>query len=367
MLAAAAVLAIVNVTWIDDGVFPNRTVVIRQGRIVSNKPGAPPKGARILDGTGKFLTYGFWDMHAHALAQWAENAPKLLAQGITGVRDMHVESADPLRNLHPPTGPRVFAAGPILDGPLPVWKASRAVGDALEARRAVAELKAAGVDFLKVYDLLPRDAYFALAGEARRRKIPFAGHIPIWVSVEEAVRAGQVSIEHLSGVFEACTADGRLENEMKQSANLWAISRAESARRMQSVHQRAAEAYDSHICEPLHRLFAEKGTWHCPTLVALEKVRAPALKAVGDMHRAGVKLLAGTDGKDGSLLHDELELLVRAGLTPLEALKTATTAPREFLRVDKNAADLVLLDANPLEDIRNTRRINAVILRGALQ
>ncbi|MCC6344311.1 MAG: amidohydrolase family protein [Bryobacterales bacterium] len=367
---------------------PDRTVLIEGGRIRSIGNGRVPKDARVIDGTGRYLIPGLWDMHVHLLAKPEKAFPKLLASGITGIRNMHLEAENALgaavrlrREVEygAVEGPRIVTNGSMIDGPVPVWSGSVTAGDAASARRAVRAMKEGGADFVKVYDFLPRDAYFALAAEARRLRLPVVGHVPVWVTAEEAARAGQKSIEHLSGIFESCTGDGSVDRDMKQAANLWPISRRESAGRMHALLLHAAETYDPRTCAPLYRLFAEKKTWQCPTLVALGEAREAGLRVVREMHAAGVPLLAGTDAggsakvEPGESLHGELELLVEAGLTPMGALQAATRNAAEFLgrndigTVEKGKlADVVLLEGNPLEDIRNTRRVAAVILRGRI-
>ncbi len=388
-MLGAAVLLIANVTVIDGtGSMPGapQSVLVRNGRIVAMGEVRAPRDAEVLDGTGKFLIPGLWDMHTHVLKDADRTFPKLLAAGVTGVRNMHVEAPESLAiavrvraevERGTRLGPRVVASGPIVDGPNPVFAASIGVGDAAVAKRTVRMLKAGGADFIKVYDLLPRDAYFAIAAEAKKVRLPFAGHVPIWVTAEEAARSGQRSIEHLSGVFEACTADGKLDRELKQAMNLWPISRTISAVQMHEVVRKAAATYDAAICEPLFQVFVEKRVWQCPTLCMLGKVQSAGMAVVRQMNAAGVAMLAGTDaGNEGSepgvSLHRELELLVEAGLTPMEALQSATRNAAEYLGKQQEwgtiakgrAADLVLLEANPLEDIRNTRRIAAVVVRG---
>jgi len=391
VMAAALAIAITHVTVIDGtgaAARAEQTVVIEGRRIHSVGNGRIPKDAQVIDGRGKYLIPGLWDMHVHLLAKPEKAFPKLLASGITGIRNMHLEAEDALatavrlrREVESGAmeGPHIVTNGPMIDGPIPVWNGAVTAGDAASARRAVAAMKQGGADFVKVYDFLPRDAYFALAAEARKLRLPVAGHVPIWVTAEEAARAGQKSVEHLSGVFESCTADGNLDRDMKRAANLWPISRQESAKQMHALLFNAAATYDPRICAPLYRLFAEKKTWQCPTLAALGEVREAGLRVTREMHAAGAPLLAGTDAggsanvEPGESLHRELELLVEAGLTPMEALQAATRNAAEFLgrkdigTVEKGKlADVVLLEGNPLEDIRNTRRIAAVVVRGRL-
>ncbi|MCS7026418.1 MAG: amidohydrolase family protein [Bryobacteraceae bacterium] len=390
----AAAVAILNVTLIDGTGAPpklNQTVLVRNGKIFSIGPSQEGESRRIrarlkpgetlelLSGDGKYLIPGLWDMHAHVLPDAADS---LLRWGITGVRNMHVEAEDAIRLAleakRRDTGPRIVTNGVIIDGPNPVYWASARAVDRASAMEIARRAKQYGLDFLKVYDFVPREAYFALAEESKRTGLPLTGHVPLAVRLDEAVAAGQKSIEHLSGIFEACSSEPKLLEDLRSAAMLWTLSRRESSRRLRDVLLKMIASYDASICEPLLRMLAQNKVWQCPTLVALgPPARQAALSLVGQMHRMGVPLLAGTDAGSGGItpgesLHEELELLVRAGLTAMEALQTATLGPAQFLgeqsqfgTVEKGRlADLVLLDANPLEDIRNTRRIAAVISRG---
>lgn len=375
-----------------------------------------PEGARVIDGQGKYLIPGLWDMHVHATAM-PGFAPLYIANGVTGVRDMFgMFGAMPTQRVRDAilagdaVGPHIVATGRIVDGPNPIWPMSRVAGDAEEGRAAVAALADAGADFVKVYSKLPRDAYVAILEEAAERGIPVDGHVPRGVGADEASRLGQRSIEHLTGVLEACAAAPRLGGEH---------SRAE-----RTLH--LVDKFDPQRGEKLFDVFVENRTWHCPTLTVLraiaslddaaftddERVRymdpswtgrwdpradgrfrsferedwqaekkryALYLEVVGQMHARGVRLLAGTDVGNpycfpGFSLHDELGLLVEAGLTPAEALATATRNPAEFLGMAGELgtveagkiASLVLLDGDPLADVGNTRRITAVVFRGRL-
>jgi hypothetical protein len=388
-------------------------------------------GARVIDGTGKYLIPGLWDLHAHRTDDAGVVLPLLVANGVAGVRDMGNDLARVRQRQNEIragrlTGPRIVAAGPIVDGPRPLWPGSVAVGTEREARGAVTDLRARGADFVKVYESIPRAAYFALADEARKQGLPFAGHVPVSVTAAEACEAGQKSIEHLIGVMEGCSPEEkRFGREMAEA--LAASNREEAIPALFYRHsRRLLDTYDSRRAQRLFTRFARKRTRHVPTLVALRAVtfptdasmvplnrrrylrpweraallnpdadwrlkgRTPAdsnalravyqkqLQIVGAMHRAGVPLMAGSD--TGSLpallpgfsLHDELELLVRAGLTPAAALRAATLEPARFLGEERKwgtiqpgrRADLILLTADPLRDIRNTTRIDAVVLGG---
>lgn len=432
--AAEPVLAITHVSIVDVTGGPLRrdmTVIVRDGRITQIGPSRrthPPKDAEQVDGAGKFLIPGLWDMHTHMVEVAPVYGPVMVAYGVTGVRNMHAVSMAGVKDLRQRIasgeiiGPRIVANGPLVDGPQGVWPTSVKVTTAAEARQAVHYLQGQGADFIKVYSFLPREAYFAIAAEARARNIPFAGHVAQSITVEEASNAGQRSIEHLDGLLRACTREeAALMSAYAEAGKLWrnpATSAAGEAQ-MISVNASILAAYDPVAARRLFQTFKRNGTWQTPTLVTAyinahrgeAAVReAPELRyvygsqrkvwsgmntptvawtesalatfaanqrLVRELHRAGVGLLAGTDVGGalivpGVSLHQELALIVEAGLTPLQALQTATLNPAKFLgqssqmgdvRVGKTA-DLVLLDANPLEDIVNTRRVNGVILRG---
>jgi hypothetical protein len=310
-------------------------------------------------------------------------------------------------------GPRMVVASPIIDGPEPIWPNSISVRNEEEGRKAVRRVKQWGADFVKVYSLLPRDAYFGIADEAKQQGITFVGHVPVSVSPGEASDAGQKSIEHLTGIMIECSDK---EKELRD-----AIIKAKSPGARARVRT-ALETYDQKKAADLFARFVKNQTWQCPTLTVLrssvylgdenfrrdgrlryiprllqqrwtmrvanrdggddataKKVFQKQLEIVGAMRKAGVPILAGTDTGNpfcfpGFSLHEELALLVIAGLTPVEALRAATLDAVKFLGLEKTLgtieegklADLVLLNANPLEDIRNTQRIDAVISNGRL-
>jgi imidazolonepropionase-like amidohydrolase len=411
-------LVITHATLIDGtGGAPQRdqTVVIVGDRIDRIGPSLSiemPRGAQVLDATGKFLIPGLWDMHVHVgeYQQGRQALGRLLAYGITGVRDMASPLDDILR-LQRETiegailGPQMVVAGPILQGPLPfsLPPLVRTVTDQ-NAQATVGELHARGVDFIKIGDTLSQKQYLAIAAESRRVSLPFAGHLPVSVSASEAARAGQRSIEHFGsagfrGMLIACSSAEAELSAYAQEA--MAVARAGGASPDETVYaakftSRLVDTYDRRKASALFALFAQRGTWQVPTFAALLRVwsaKRPQLSAdeaaaldrvstktqemFADMRRAGVKVLAGSDTPSAGSpppLHDELVALVRAGMTPMAALQASTRSPAEFLgrlatdgTVQKGKlANLVLLDADPLIDIANTRHVSAIVLGGRL-
>ena len=412
-------LAIEHVTIIDATGAPPRadmTVVVvgnRIGRIGRSSALRPPIGAQVVDGAGKFLIPGLWDMHVHLGGYDSGKLAfgPLLASGIVGVRDM-ASPVDEILRLRAETrdgtilGPAMIVAGPILQRPLPfaLPPLVRTVADEAEARRTVDALKAQGVDFIKVGDTLPREVYFAIADESRRQGIPFAGHVPPFVSAAEASRAGQRSIEHFGSagfqaVLVACSSEESALSQIVQDALLGALTGGSSPDATlfgADFTARLVNTYDARKAATLFSSFARNGTRQVPTLVALRQVwdsKRGALserdiqsgdrlwakysEMLGAMRKVGVRLMAGTDvppHSGAAPLHEELVLLVKAGIPPMEALQSATRNPAEFLGTLRNEgtvevgklADLVLLEASPLVDIANTRRISAVIRSGSL-
>jgi len=423
---SAATVVIDDVTVIDATgapALPHRTVVVRDGHILEiTKPEdvhAPKIAAIHVDGRGKFLIPGLWDMHVHMIfGDWFPRGKKIalslfIANGITGVRDMGGE-LDGLQEWRKEIaagtliGPRMWISGPMLDGPKPRFPSSVAITTPEDGRRAVDDLKQRGVDFIKLQSLIPRDAVFAIADEARKQNITFVGHVPDAVRASEASNAGQKSFEHLIGIFEGSSP---LEDEFLKG------SKTES---------KFLSTYDPARAAALFALLAKNHTWQCPTLVwerggnlidetdfahdgrakyvpaywkdvtwkrftdqiihefntddlaTRKRFIEKELELVNAMHHAGIPFLAGTDTPPGVFvfpgfsLHEELQRFVAAGFTPMEALQTATLNPAKFLGMEDRLgtieqgklADLVLLDANPLDDIRNTQKIAAVVVNG---
>jgi imidazolonepropionase-like amidohydrolase len=433
-------LVITDVTVIDvvaGKARPAQTVVIAGDRIAAIGPAATTRaacGAKVISGTGKYLIPGLWDMHVH-LAD--EAMPGLFLRfGVTGVRHMYSlfsgfpdrAKADPSRG-DAPAGPRVLAAAThLLDGNASPFPTNvKKVDTADKARLAVQELQKQKNDFLKVHAALPPEAYFAALKEAKRLNFPVAGHVPYGITAAEASAAGQFTIEHLDGVAVSCSA---LEPRCRALLREFATAAKPDPHTPWRVELEALGNPDKNKPARVFKMFVDNNTWHVPTLIEAQcKVRlgdkealdpeirkllpGPVLffwgrkfddkggvtvlgrtytkqdlggrqqllegelKLVGAMHRAGVKLMAGTDTPaplivPGLSLHEELELLVRAGLSPAEALRTATTNPADCLKLAARfgtvevgkCADLVLLAKDPLADIRNTRTIEVVIVGG---
>lgn len=425
--ASAERFSIVHITVIDTetGVLqPNMTVTVEGNRIVGVAASMKnnPSTGRIIEGKGEYLIPGLWDMHTHVF--FGRTAPQgtelilplFLANGVTGIRDMGSNLDAVLKAragvaAHKVFGPRMVVAGPMLDGPKSHYEAAIPITTPEQGRAAVDMLKSRGVDFIKVQSGVPREAYFAIAKEAKQDGIDFEGHVPDSIRASEAVAAGQRSFEHLIGIFEASSpADvetGYLTDPNKLPGKFLA-------------------SYNPKREAAIIKLLAKHHVWQCPTLFwergqwlvdatdvkkdpdlayaahswvtkqwpasvksiessmdtdpldVREQFVAHELDIVQKLHRAGVPFLAGTDtpaGVDlipGISLHLELQRLVAAGFTPLEALQTATINPALFFGTRKDygtvetgkIADLVLLKANPLVDIANTRSIAGVFFDG---
>jgi len=351
-----------------------------------------PAGATRVNGRGKFLVPGLWDMHSHHQAAGVESLELFLANGVVGTRDMGSD-ADfilPLRDRiarGEVAGPEIVAAGPILDDRPPDWPFRRRVRNAEEARAAVRDLKRRGVDFIKVHDSTPREAFFAIADETAKLGLPFAGHVPVGITVEEAADAGMRSIEHLAnfrvygecsgrGAYSAAGCEARFAK--LTARHVWQTPTVAFFRAIPELFSGAPMAHGEYASDSLRALSRknrEVSKLSDTAIASLRAAAAESLPAVRDLAIRGPGVLAGCDGLvPGFCLHDELQALAEAGLSPLRALQTATINPAKYFGREKvqgtieadKRADLVLLDADPLLDIRNTQRIAAIIVRGRL-
>jgi imidazolonepropionase-like amidohydrolase len=428
-------LTITNATVIDvstGALHRGTTIVVRGNRIASVEPSSAPASpqGRVVNAKGMYVIPGLWDMHTHAYFGWPRDfgdsyvLPLFIANGITGIRDMGSDLGPVLRARtevaeHRLVGPRMVVSGPMLDGPKVSFAASIAIATPDDGRKAVDTLAKRGVDFIKIQSGVPREAYFAIADEAKKRGIAFDGHVPDAIRASEAVAAGQRTFEHLIGIFEASTPD----EDVFLTRRYGAGGDSAANKSLAAFLDRYDAAREASIIE----LLATKTVWQCPTLYwergqwlvdVIDYTKDPdiaytprtwvakrfpemrkaiagsmdtdalgvrrrfvehELAIVRKLHAAGVPLLAGTDtpaGLDvtpGVSLHLELQRFVAAGLTPLEALQTATINPARFLGKSSDfgavetgrIADLLILRANPLEAIANTRAIAGVVADGA--
>jgi imidazolonepropionase-like amidohydrolase len=397
----------VNIVPMDsERVLQHQSVIVSDDRIVHIGPVSDvdvPTGALKIAGHGGYLMPGLADMHVHA---WKENLLTYVANGVTSVRFMHghpniLAWRDQIAEGQL-LGPTIYTAGPTVDGP--PQEGANVVETSEEAVRIVAEQSAAGYDFVKVYNDVPRQAYEGLVAAAKQHDLPVVGHVPFEVGLEGAFSAGQKSVEHLRGyIFELVTADAPVQPgaTMRSRALAWNY---------------ADRSKFSHLA----RMTRDAGVWNCPTLVDMQHWTLPseeyenlflrpnirflsnrsqqrdrsegwlgefseadfesARKAleikkefVGALHVAGAGILLGTDDwMSGFSVHEELQNLVDAGLTPFEAISAGTRDAAEFLGASGEfgtitpgkRADLILLKANPLESVGNVARRRGVMVRG---
>ena len=399
---APATYAITGATVIPmdrERVLRQHTVLVRDGRIAALGPAGRvriPAGTTRIDGRGRFLVPGLADMHVHLL-----DRSELLAYAANGVTtvlnlhglDRHLAWRDSLRRGLL-LGPRLFTSGPIVDGDPPTRRTNVVVTTAAQAESVVVAQKAAGFDFLKIYDNVPPGLYRVLAATAKRAGLPMVGHLPTPVGLDGFLEVkGQAGLEHVEELLpffrdgRDTAGIGRLAralaangvwvtptvtvhaSSLAQSRD-WAAVRTRPA--MRFVRPATAEMWG---WEPTGRGNdgnAAARERYERTVGFFERALIPAL------HRAGVRLLAGTDAPiaaiiPGFALAEEIETLHRSGLSSYEALRAATSGPAEFFGrggefgviAPGASADLVLLDADPLADLAALERPRGVMVRGS--
>ena len=423
--AASDGIALVGATLIDGTDGPpmrDAVVVVRRGRIesVSERGGFElPRGTREVDVSGRWIIPGLIDAHAHLspAATWAP--PRYLAWGVTTVRDVHggTASIPQLRKIAestPPRGPRVYAAGAMIDGLPTTYPDAIGVNGEKDARRGVDQLVTAGADLIKVYTRIDAPLLRAIVDEAKAFNLKVTAHLGMTDAVT-AAKLGIAAIEHMSGVPEAASRNpsALITAHYRGFYPGWTASERSWAdldsAALHRVAQRLAEARIAMVPtlvlhETLSRL-RERGLQRDPALADVPEEQQSDWDVRGMISRAGWTdtdfdafrrsrpmqdlfvrafaaagglIAAGTDASNQMLVpgyseHREMELLVRAGLTPREALWAATRNAAMLLGADSlgliapgNAADLVVLSQDPLADIRNTRAIHAVMARGHL-
>lgn len=414
------VIALEGATLIDGSGGPPKDdalIIIRNGHIESVarvNDISVPRGAEIVNLAGKTIIPGLIDAHAH-VERWATG--RYVAWGVTTVRDLHsnTDSAVALKNalnLGSLVGPRMFTAGAMIDGVPPTYANATGVSTAEEARRAVDQHAVAGVDYLKVYTKMTPALLRALLEEAERLRLPVAAHLGKTDALT-AARAGVVSIEHMSGVVQAATGDPSyiaahntfLAGWTAEEKGWASLDSATVARTAQALAQtRVAIVPTLVVHDMLSRLdnpllltrpgmedvpetaqsvrsvpsLLQRTGWREADFAAFRRSRRRQDQFVREYKRAGGAIVAGSDAANqllipGYSLHEEMSLLVDAGLTPLEAITAATRRGAQLLRADSlgsltpgKVADLVVLNANPARNIAATRNIAMVMVRGRM-
>lgn len=450
-----------NVTLIDGtgaAAQPGTTVVVTGTRITAvGRNAAVPQGAQVVDGTGKFLIPGLWDMHLHLRGD--SRVPRfttygevlMIANGVTGARIMaglpkfhQIQKTNESGETY---GPRIFLASRNFDGAIPTQKLPPKWGDtaveaeewqsvglgeiprayqvttAAQAKAAVAEARASGVEFLKIHNELTPEAFYAIAAEAKAAGLYLTGHLPTGVSIAAMSDLNTRSIEHFPGMLEGCST--REDEIVKGQLAALSLPAPQRAQRNTELRRMAVDSFSAEKCAALAARLVKNNTWLSPTFMpegglrqssernadlakyvfaplrarwqqqasAAPAAAAPSREAeelatrvqarrneiVRIMAREGVQFVPGTDSGGawripGRSLHESLLEMTKAGLTPMEVIVSATSSSARLLRREKDLgtvqtgklADLVLLDANPLQDIANTQRINAVVVNGRM-
>jgi imidazolonepropionase-like amidohydrolase len=417
------VIGDINIVDVKTGnVKPHQWIGIDSNRItkIYNNKVVPTDSTVVIDGGGKFLIPGLWDMHAHYHMNFGETANLWIANGVVGLRDMNgdMNTIGYIRKLMSEgkfDGPDIVSSGPVIDGLFaPVWMAD-VTDDSISAVRIVNKQKEDGVDFIKIVSHLNKESYFAIASESKKLKLDFAGHIPESVSAFEAISAGQKSIEHNLGILEATSfgSDTIIQYIQSHKSRKYFV-----AKWRMDMYDFLIKSHSDVLLDTLILKLANSNTWLCPTNVALEGIayyfedsimhdyrnkflsqdikdviaNGPndtlllnAIKRRYEFERSllkkmldgGVKFLAGTDYitnhvYPGFSVHDELLIFKRSGFSNLQALQTATLNPAIYFNNqndygsigESKIASVVILNSNPLDDIRSTKDIEAVFLKG---
>lgn len=415
----------VNIVNIKTGsIIKNKDIGIHQEiikKITTGNQLSASDSTQVIDGNGKYLIPGLWDMHVHFYFPDKEYLKMYLAKGVIGVREMtgyHTNWKDSTNRNN--NIPRIMFASQIIDGPTPWFKNEIPVKNCKQAIQIVQEAKKSKSEFIKLLSLVPKNQYMAIVNECNRLNFKFAGHVPYSVRLIEAAKLGQKSNEHLTGLLLSCSNKEkylrtRLDSLLAVASKEEKLSKILKMKIMgcqtkafSSFNQAKADSvihelskYNMYQCPTLgvkHRFKKNELDWiytdnryeffppqikkrYRPDAKTIKKVKPfwremiMEEKLLFQMHTEGIKIMAGSDqGCAGFNLHDELEYLVNAGLSNAESLKTATINPAIFMNkenkmgsVEENKlADLVLLNTNPIDNIQNTRDIRLVIFKNKI-
>lgn len=379
----------------------------------------------VIDGAERFVIPGLWDMHTHNSMGPQQFFPLLLANGVIGIRSMF-DQLDSVQSWNRQidngriVGPEIYTSGPIVDGPRPMWPGSVALATPEQAASNIDSLVSLGINFVKVYSFMNRETYFAIANHCNSIDFPYAGHIPDVISIWEAAEAGQKSSEHGYGLLiESNSRKDHLRSVYRKEIKDSTLRTYPQRRRFLFEH------FDESTIDSTAARLSHTDMYLCPTLVvnrAMANLSDSVFRAdsrcrymnpflvmrwqpqndfrlrnleesyyqvekglffhlqhtMGALEKAGVKLLAGTDYMNpyifpGFSLHDELELMVQGGMTNRGALATATINAVDFLEAEDygevepgKMATFLLLDANPLDQIKNTRSLSLIVQKGAV-
>ena len=398
----------VNVVPMDiERLLTGQTVIVRDGVIATIGDSAqvvPPEGAQVIDGTGKYLLPGLVDMHVHI--QYENDLLLLVANGVTSVRNMWgntgklllLGSPDQLElrreieagNLF---GPTIFTTGPVMEGKPPFHPMAETFASAQDAAQSVAWQKVQGYDFIKVYDHLSPEVYESILKTAQEYDMQVVGHVPFAVGLDNVLASKQGTIEHLTGYIDPdavefiIPADQLEEYAQKTNeAGVWncvTLSEYPKSKETPAGFQRLQNQPGMIYVSPGVRLFspflymmsARSHTY--PDADYPQRIADLNQQMVRALHDAGAGILLGTDAAQayhlpGFSVHEELVLLVEAGLSPYEALEAGTSnaakamgKQAEFGTVEVGKrADLILLDKDPLTDVSHLQERSGVMLRG---
>ncbi len=397
----------VNVIDVNTGkILKNKTIAIDNNRITAiyDKEIVGSDSTIVINGKGKYLIPGLWDMHAHYKLGHVDMDPLLMANGITGIREMWDDTPEFVKvpQKTQPEGlvsPDVYLSGDLIDGNPPNFSGSLVVTTPEEAVDAVQKQIDKKVDFIKVYSNLSEECFLAIAKEAKKMNTPFAGHIPNRVSIYTAIEAGMASSEHLYGFLNACssvdTSNEALISTFSGSrfdslctvlakSSMWICPTLTVHRSMSSlndsifINDNRIDYIPGFVLELWNQMMMPYTKSEIDNFANSNRARYLfELNLIGKMNEKGVKFIAGTDFPNpyvfpGFSLHDELSLMVKGGMPALDALRSATINPAIFMKKTADfgsvevgkIASLILLNKNPLENIENTKSIETVIIRG---